>query len=173
MLKRLLGRLDKVENRYVGMKSRGCYETPGGTILMSGHRAIESITQSLDILDGITKDHSDAVDRTYGETNALLSRADSLSRSVNGIHLPHGSADEVHQLTTQAAELIMQQGIEQAREVLWQRTRAQLADPDNGASGELKMRRDEALQRYLDRGSNEDWDELQRLNALLRNAKEN
>ena len=80
--------------------------------------AIESITQSLDILDGITKDHSDAVDRTYGETNALLSRADSLSRSVNGIHLPHGSADEVHQLTTQAAELIMQQGIEQAREVL-------------------------------------------------------
>ncbi|MFT3857956.1 MAG: argininosuccinate synthase [Aquabacterium sp.] len=39
-----IGRLDKVENRYVGMKSRGCYETPGGTILLTGHRAIESIT---------------------------------------------------------------------------------------------------------------------------------
>ncbi|WP_105104467.1 argininosuccinate synthase [Microbulbifer pacificus] len=39
-----IGRLDIVENRYVGMKSRGCYETPGGTILMKAHRAIESIT---------------------------------------------------------------------------------------------------------------------------------
>jgi len=39
-----VGRLDIVENRYVGMKSRGCYETPGGTIMMKGHRAIESLT---------------------------------------------------------------------------------------------------------------------------------
>ncbi|MGR9108806.1 MAG: argininosuccinate synthase [Gammaproteobacteria bacterium] len=39
-----VGRLDLVENRYVGMKSRGCYETPGGTILLKAHRAIESIT---------------------------------------------------------------------------------------------------------------------------------
>ncbi len=39
-----IGRLDLVENRYVGMKSRGCYETPGGTIMLKGHRAIESIT---------------------------------------------------------------------------------------------------------------------------------
>ncbi|HSX51211.1 MAG TPA: argininosuccinate synthase [Cellvibrio sp.] len=39
-----VGRLDIVENRYVGMKSRGCYETPGGTIMMRAHRAIESIT---------------------------------------------------------------------------------------------------------------------------------
>jgi argininosuccinate synthase len=39
-----IGRLDIVENRYVGMKSRGCYETPGGTILLKAHRAIESIT---------------------------------------------------------------------------------------------------------------------------------
>jgi len=39
-----VGRLDIVENRYVGMKSRGCYETPGGTIMMKAHRAIESIT---------------------------------------------------------------------------------------------------------------------------------
>jgi argininosuccinate synthase len=38
-----IGRLDLVENRYVGMKSRGCYETPGGTIMLKGHRAIESI----------------------------------------------------------------------------------------------------------------------------------
>ena len=39
-----MGRLDLVENRYVGMKSRGCYETPGGTILLKAHRGIESIT---------------------------------------------------------------------------------------------------------------------------------
>ena len=39
-----IGRLDLVENRYVGMKSRGCYETPGGTILLKAHRGIESIT---------------------------------------------------------------------------------------------------------------------------------
>ena len=39
-----IGRADIVENRYVGMKSRGCYETPGGSILLRAHRAIESIT---------------------------------------------------------------------------------------------------------------------------------
>jgi argininosuccinate synthase len=39
-----IGRLDLVENRFVGMKSRGCYETPGGTILLAAHRAMESIT---------------------------------------------------------------------------------------------------------------------------------
>ncbi len=39
-----IGRLDIVENRFVGMKSRGCYETPAGTIMLRAHRAIESIT---------------------------------------------------------------------------------------------------------------------------------
>ena len=39
-----IGRVDMVENRYIGMKARGCYETPGGTILLRGHRAMESIT---------------------------------------------------------------------------------------------------------------------------------
>ena len=45
-----IGRLDKVENRYVGMKSRGCYETPGGTIMLAGHRAMESITTDREVL---------------------------------------------------------------------------------------------------------------------------
>jgi argininosuccinate synthase len=45
-----IGRLDKVENRYIGMKSRGCYETPGGTIMLAGHRAIESITLDREVL---------------------------------------------------------------------------------------------------------------------------
>ena len=45
-----VGRLDIVENRYVGMKSRGCYETPGGTILLKAHRAIESITLDREVL---------------------------------------------------------------------------------------------------------------------------
>ena len=39
-----IGRLDLVENRFIGMKSRGVYETPGGTILLAAHRGIESIT---------------------------------------------------------------------------------------------------------------------------------
>ena len=39
-----IGRIDIVENRYVGMKSRGVYETPGGTILIAAHRGIESLT---------------------------------------------------------------------------------------------------------------------------------
>ena len=43
-------RLDLVENRYVGMKSRGCYETPGGTIMLRAHRAIESITLDREVL---------------------------------------------------------------------------------------------------------------------------
>ncbi|CAN5431951.1 argininosuccinate synthase [soil metagenome] len=45
-----IGRLDKVENRYVGMKSRGCYETPGGTIMLAGHRAIESLTLDREVV---------------------------------------------------------------------------------------------------------------------------
>ena len=49
-----IGRLDLVENRFTGMKSRGCYETPGGTILLKAHRAIESIT--LDSQVGHLKD---------------------------------------------------------------------------------------------------------------------
>jgi argininosuccinate synthase len=45
-----IGRLDMVENRYVGMKSRGCYETPGGTIMLKAHRAMESITLDREVL---------------------------------------------------------------------------------------------------------------------------
>ena len=45
-----VGRLDMVENRYVGMKSRGCYETPGGTIMLKAHRAIESITLDREVV---------------------------------------------------------------------------------------------------------------------------
>ena len=44
-----MGRSDIVENRYVGMKSRGCYETPGGTILLKAHRAMESITMDREV----------------------------------------------------------------------------------------------------------------------------
>jgi argininosuccinate synthase len=39
-----IGRIDLVENRFVGMKSRGCYETPGGTLIMAAHRELESLT---------------------------------------------------------------------------------------------------------------------------------
>jgi len=45
-----IGRLDIVENRYVGMKSRGCYETPAGTVMMKTHRAIESLTLDREVV---------------------------------------------------------------------------------------------------------------------------
>jgi argininosuccinate synthase len=45
-----IGRLDLVENRYVGMKSRGCYETPGGTLMWKAHRAMESLTLDREVL---------------------------------------------------------------------------------------------------------------------------
>ncbi|HET7008713.1 MAG TPA: argininosuccinate synthase, partial [Candidatus Binatia bacterium] len=45
-----IGRVDVVENRYVGMKSRGVYETPGGTILHAAHRGLESITMDREVL---------------------------------------------------------------------------------------------------------------------------
>ena len=45
-----VGRLDLLENRYVGMKSRGCYETPGGTIMLRAHRAMESLTLDREVL---------------------------------------------------------------------------------------------------------------------------
>jgi argininosuccinate synthase len=45
-----IGRVDMVENRYVGIKSRGVYETPGGTILHAAHRAVESITMDREVM---------------------------------------------------------------------------------------------------------------------------
>ncbi len=57
-----IGRLDLVENRYVGMKSRGIYETPGGTILLAAHRGIESIT-----LDGPSTHLKDSIMPKYAE----------------------------------------------------------------------------------------------------------
>ncbi len=61
---------------------------------------------------------------------------------------------------------------EEAREELLLRTRAQLADPDFSGVSDLKSRRDQALQRYLDGGSNNDWEELQRLHGEIRKAAE-
>jgi argininosuccinate synthase len=44
-----IGRIDLVENRFVGMKSRGCYETPGGTLIMAAHKELEALTLSKDL----------------------------------------------------------------------------------------------------------------------------
>ena len=57
-----IGRIDLVENRFVGMKSRGCYETPGGTILMAGHREIEALT-----LDRATQHYKQKTALDYAE----------------------------------------------------------------------------------------------------------
>ena len=49
-----IGRVDLVENRFVGMKSRGVYETPGGTILLSAHRQLETLTMDRDLMHFLT-----------------------------------------------------------------------------------------------------------------------
>jgi len=85
-----IGRLDKVENRYVGMKSRGCYETPGGTILLSGHRAIESITLDREVLslkDDLMPRYARLVYNGYWfspERELLQGLIDASQATVNG-----------------------------------------------------------------------------------------
>ena len=86
-----IGRLDLVENRYVGMKSRGVYETPGGTILATAHRAMESIT--LDRNAGHLKDelmprYAEMIYNGYWwspERQALQRLIDDTQKTVNGV----------------------------------------------------------------------------------------
>ena len=63
-----IGRFDVVENRYVGMKSRGVYETPGGTVLRVAHQAVESITMDREVMhirDGLVPRYSDMIYNGY------------------------------------------------------------------------------------------------------------
>ncbi|HET7832699.1 MAG TPA: argininosuccinate synthase [Gallionella sp.] len=85
-----IGRLDLVENRYVGMKSRGCYETPGGTILLKAHRAIESITLDREVAhlkDDLMPRYASMIYNGYWwspERKALQTLIDHTQQSVNG-----------------------------------------------------------------------------------------
>ena len=85
-----VGRLDMVENRYVGMKSRGCYETPGGTIMLKAHRAIESITLDREVLalkDDLMPRYARLVYNGYWfspERRLLQTLIDSSQAPVNG-----------------------------------------------------------------------------------------
>jgi argininosuccinate synthase len=85
-----IGRLDLVENRYVGMKSRGCYETPGGTILLKAHRAIESITLDREVAhlkDDLMPRYASLIYNGYWwspERRALQVLIDHTQAHVNG-----------------------------------------------------------------------------------------
>jgi argininosuccinate synthase len=85
-----VGRLDLVENRYVGMKSRGCYETPGGTIMLKAHRAIESITLDREVAhlkDDLMPRYASMIYNGYWwspERVALQTLIDHTQASVNG-----------------------------------------------------------------------------------------
>ncbi|MEO8007572.1 MAG: argininosuccinate synthase [Betaproteobacteria bacterium] len=85
-----IGRLDIVENRYVGMKSRGCYETPGGTIMLKAHRAIESITLDREVLalkDDLMPRYARMIYNGYWfspERVLLQSLIDDSQQTVNG-----------------------------------------------------------------------------------------
>lgn len=85
-----IGRLDLVENRYVGIKSRGCYETPGGTILLHAHRAIESITldrEAAHIKDEIMPRYAEIIYNGYWwspERQALQALIDQSQQNVSG-----------------------------------------------------------------------------------------
>ena len=85
-----IGRLDIVENRYVGMKSRGCYETPGGTIMLKAHRAMESITLDREVLalkDDLMPRYARLVYNGYWfspERTLLQGLIDASQTTVNG-----------------------------------------------------------------------------------------
>ncbi len=85
-----IGRLDLVENRYVGMKSRGCYETPGGTILLRAHRAIESITLDREVAhlkDDLMPRYASLIYNGYWwspERKMLQGMIDASQATVNG-----------------------------------------------------------------------------------------
>lgn len=85
-----VGRLDLVENRYVGMKSRGCYETPGGTIILKAHRAIESITLDREVAhlkDDLMPRYASLIYNGYWwspERVALQTLIDHTQATVNG-----------------------------------------------------------------------------------------
>jgi len=85
-----IGRLDLVENRYVGMKSRGCYETPGGTIMLRAHRAMESITLDREVLalkDDLMPRYARLIYNGYWfspERKLLQGLIDESQKTVNG-----------------------------------------------------------------------------------------
>ncbi len=85
-----IGRLDLVENRYVGMKSRGCYETPGGTIMLRAHRAIESICLDREVAhlkDDLMPRYASLIYNGYWwspERKALQTLIDHTQQTVNG-----------------------------------------------------------------------------------------
>ncbi len=85
-----IGRLDIVENRYVGMKSRGCYETPGGTIMLKAHRALESITLDREVAhfkDSLIAKYADLVYNGYWwspERKMMQAAIDESQAVVNG-----------------------------------------------------------------------------------------
>ena len=85
-----IGRLDLVENRFVGMKSRGCYETPGGTILYQAHRAIESITldrEAAHLKDSLMPRYAEIVYNGFWfspERRMIQAMADESQKSVTG-----------------------------------------------------------------------------------------
>ena len=86
-----IGRVDIVENRYVGMKSRGVYETPGGTILHHAHRAVESITMDREVMhirDSLIPEYSKLVYYGYWfspEMQLLKKMIDETQKNVTGI----------------------------------------------------------------------------------------
>jgi argininosuccinate synthase len=85
-----VGRLDLVENRYVGMKSRGCYETPGGTIMLKAHRAIESLCLDREVAhlkDELMPRYASLIYNGYWwspERKLLQTMMDASQSSVNG-----------------------------------------------------------------------------------------
>lgn len=86
-----IGRLDLVENRFVGMKSRGCYETPGGAIYLKAHRAIESITldrEEAHLKDELMPRYASLIYNGFWfskEREALQALIDTTQKSVNGL----------------------------------------------------------------------------------------
>ena len=86
-----IGRVDIVENRYVGIKSRGVYETPGGTLLLHGHRAVESLVLDREVMslrDGLVPQFTRMIYNGYWfspEMQQLLGFMRNLQKGVTGV----------------------------------------------------------------------------------------
>jgi argininosuccinate synthase len=124
-----IGRVDMVENRYVGMKSRGVYETPGGTILHAAHRAVESITMDREVMrlrDSLVPRYAELVYYGYWyspEMEVLRATIDESQKNATGtarLKLYKGNCDVVGrrswvslydpEFATFEAEQVYQQG---------------------------------------------------------------
>ena len=117
-----IGRVDMVENRFVGMKSRGVYETPGGTVLWAAHRAVESITMDREVMlmrDSLIPKYAQLVYNGFWyapEMEVLQRFIDDTQERVTGNRASEALQGELHRRREKIPLLPLQRGLRDVRE---------------------------------------------------------